>query len=359
MKKIFQLVVYLLITQLSLSQATFSVTTSGTNPQIDSAIQFTADIWAVRLNSAVPIKIKFIYADLTAAGPLGITFPNGRKNFSLAPTSNVWYASCLANSIEGTEINTGEFDMDIYMNSSTNYYFGLDGNPGPGQYDFVSVFLHEIGHGLGALTVSEINTGIGSYGFLTSTSTFPLVTSFPFPTLEGLPTIWDYQMINGAGDRITDTLLFANQSIALGDEFESNDLYFSGANASAANFGNPPKIFAPPSYNDGSSLHHFDENTFSAASGNGLMTPFISNQEVTHNPGGVLMGALEDIGWSVNVVGVNQNSASTFTIYPNPAMDFLNIDLSLYSNSNMEISILDLTGKTVISKRSDGTDIHK
>lgn len=348
MKKTIQLIICLLVTQLSFSQVTFSVTSTGTNPQIDSAVQYTTDIWAAHLNSSVPIKIKFIYSDLTAAGPLGITFPNGRKDFSLAPESNLWYASCLANSIAGVEINTGEFDMDIYMNSSTNYYFGLDGNPGPGQYDFVSVFLHEICHGLGALTVSEINTGIGSYGYLTAASTFPLVTSFPFPVLEGFPTIWDFHMVNGAGDRITDTLLFANQSSALGDEFESNDLYFAGANAAAANFGNDPKIFAPTSYDDGSSLHHFDESTFPSASGNGLMTPYISNQEVNHIPGSILIGALQDIGWSTNVVGLDESTILSKTlVYPNPTSD--NISVSWNDEILVEfLSITDLTGKVVL-----------
>ena len=35
------------------------------------------------------------------------------------------------------------------MSSSEDWYFGLDGRPGEDQFDFVSVVLHEIGHGLG------------------------------------------------------------------------------------------------------------------------------------------------------------------------------------------------------------------
>ena len=35
------------------------------------------------------------------------------------------------------------------MSNSEDWYFGLDGQPGEDQFDFVSVVLHEVGHGLG------------------------------------------------------------------------------------------------------------------------------------------------------------------------------------------------------------------
>ncbi|MFT5858529.1 MAG: hypothetical protein ACI865_000617 [Flavobacteriaceae bacterium] len=345
MKKTLQLFLFLFLSSFSFGQATFSVTATGTTPEIDSAVDFTTDIWSQYLNSSVPIKIKLIYADMTAAGPLGATFPNGRKDFTLAPLANLWYASCLANSIEGSEINAGEFDMDIYINSSVNYYFGTDGNPGAGQYDFVSVFLHEICHGLGALSVSKIETGTGSYGYLDASSTFPLVTSFPFPALAGLPSVWDYHMRNGADQRITDTLLFANLSIELGNEFESNDLFFSGSNANAANFGNPVKIYAPTTYADGSSLQHFNESTFPISTGHGLLTPFIGTGEITHTPGAILVGALQDIGWSTNVIGIEENTSFKITLFPNPASNVVYVSISEAVDCNLQI--IDLTGKVL------------
>lgn len=345
MNHIAPLIFFLLTAFTCIAQSTFTVTATGTTPSIDSAIDYTTDIWAQHLNSSIPIKIKFVYADMTAAGPLGVTFPNGRKDFSLAPLANLWYASCLANSIEGTEINVGEFDMDIYINSSVNYYFGTDGNPGAGQYDFVSVFLHEICHGLGALSVSKIETGTGSYGYLDASSTFPLVTSFPFPVLEGLPSIWDYHMLNVANQRITDTILFANLSTELGDEFESNELFFSGSNANAANFGNPVKIYAPTTYADGSSLQHFNETTFPISTGHGLMTPFIGAGEVTHLPGAILVGALQDIGWSTNVVGIEENTNPMITLSPNPARS--TVTVSIPEGVHCNVQFIDLSGKVV------------
>jgi hypothetical protein len=328
----------------SIGQSSFSITTTGTNPTIDSAINYATFTWSQYLNSAVPIKINVVYTNLTGGGPLAVTFPNGRKDFLGAPEAAVWYATSLANSIAGTELNPGEFDMDIYVNSSVNYYFGLDGIPGSNQYDFISVFLHEISHGLGTGSISKIDAGVGSFGMLDSSSTAPFVASFPFPELEGLPSIWDIHLVNGIGEQITDTLLYPNISTALGNQFESNDLFFSGTNATTANGGSQPKIFAPSTYESGSSLQHFNESTFPNSSGNSLLTPYFYNNEVEHNPGELLVGALQDIGWDINGVGIIEESTLSYQIYPNPSNGFFTVstDQEIYA-----IDFFNLTGEVI------------
>ena len=352
MKLLFSLLLILSTTLNSFGQATFDVTANGTDPTIDIAIDFTTDIWGQYLNSAVPIKIKLIYADLTSAGPLAITIPNGEKDFSAAPFTSIWYASSLANSIEGSELNAGEFDMDIYVNSSENYYFGTDANPGPGQYDFVSIFLHEIAHGLGILSLTEIENGEGSFGFVDASNVWPLQPSFPFPVLEGLPSIWDSYTVNGNGENLTNLTLFSNPSASLATAFQSNDLFFTGPNATSANWGNNPKMSAPSTYAYGSSLQHFDNNTFPLSGGNSMMTPSISTSEAEHNPGGILLGALQDIGWTTNVVGLDENiDIYAIELSPNPAMDEITLNIGEISDDMLEIYIVDLAG-TVISSHS-------
>jgi len=344
----------LLISSLSIGQSTFDFTTTGTTPQIDSAITYTGNIWRQYLNSTVPIKVNVIYTNLTGSGPLAVTFPNGRKDFSGAPETGVWYANSLANSISGSELNPGEFDMDIYVNSAVDYYFGLDGNPGGNQYDFVSVFLHEISHGLGTGSISKMDNGIGSFGMLDSTSTAPFVASFPFPVLEGLPSIWDIHLVNASGQQISDTLIFPNLSTALGNEFESTFLYFSGTNAITANGGTQPRIFAPSTYESGSSLQHFNEATYPNSSGNSLLTPYFYNNEVEHNPGVLLVGALKDIGWDINGVGITETPTSTYKTYPNPAENYLYITTE--SQDKYVFKVYDLFGKLVLSGNSMGIE---
>src|SRR5690625_6083781 len=53
-----------------------------------------------------------------------------------------------------------EQDQDIRVNincSFNDWYFGRDGNPPFGKIDFVTVVLHEIGHGIGfSVTLSAL-----------------------------------------------------------------------------------------------------------------------------------------------------------------------------------------------------------
>jgi hypothetical protein len=331
------------------AQSTFSVTATGTNSTIDAAITYTTNIWTQYLNSAIPIKVNVVYTNLTGAGPLAVTFPNGEKDFSGAPKTGTWYSTCLANSIAGIELNPGEFDMDIYVNSAVDYYFGTDGNPGINQYDFVSVFLHEIAHGLGALSLTKIDAGIGSFGLLDSSSTAPFTASFPFPQLNGLPSVWDSFLINGSGQLIADTLIFTNVSNVLGSEFESDDLYFSGPSATVVNGGSTPKIFAPNTYESGSSLQHFDEASFPNPSGNSLLTPYFFNAEVEHDPGDLLMAALTDIGWSTVSVGVSEMNELSIVAYPNPVENVVQFKWNQHNNETVLLHLYSSNGKLLRS----------
>src|SRR5687767_5567699 len=125
MKKLFTIIAFIGLFSFSrsYSQATFSFTNTGTTPQIDSAITYAGNIWGQYLISSVPIKVHLYYMNLFGA-TLAITIPNGERDFSSAPVDSVWYPSCLANSLEGTEINSGEDDMNIYFDNTHNWYFG-------------------------------------------------------------------------------------------------------------------------------------------------------------------------------------------------------------------------------------------
>jgi len=77
----------------------------------------------------------------------------------------------------------------------------------------------------------------------------------------------------------------------------SDDLFFNGAGARAANGGRNVPIFAPNPFDDGSSYSHQDEATFPAGNANSLMTPQLGRAEAIHSPGPIGMGILRDIGW--------------------------------------------------------------
>jgi hypothetical protein len=128
------------------------------------AFQYAADLWGQLLNSGVTIVVNAqmnpLFCSPTSAvlGSAGTTTVH--RDFSGAPVANTWYSQALANSLAGSDLS-GNADLSAQFNSNINgsagclgglsWYYGLDANPGS-DIDFVTVVLHEIGHGLGFQT---------------------------------------------------------------------------------------------------------------------------------------------------------------------------------------------------------------
>lgn len=324
----------------------FTITYNGVPAQAQVAIEHAATIWTSILDSEVPIKVRvnwFPMGDLA----LGITFPNGRKDFAGAPMSTTWYATSLANSITGTELNIGENDFDVYLNSGTSWYFGTDGNPGNSQYDLVSIALHEFGHGLGFVGLSKKVDTLGSFGLLLASDFAPLTTSFPWPELDTIPGVFDRYLKNQLDEGLTNA---ENPSTFLGSAFTSNQIYWNGPIALEANGDNSIRIYAPTTYALGSSCVHLNESSYPPSSPNELMTPFSGAGDVNHWPGPICIGMLRDIGWNV-MPGVGmaeaQASSAQLYVYPNPAQDVITVSANERSAGSW-ITIADISGRTIL-----------
>ena len=301
--------------------AVFNITYTGFTPQAQIAFSYAANIWTQTLESTVPIKVNAYFAPLVP-GLLGITLPNGIKDFPGAPMDSTWYPTSLANSITGTELNPGQFDIDVYLNSSINWNTDTVGIIPVAQYDLVSVALHELGHGLGFASLAKKSGTVGSFGLLLASDFSPIVTSFPWPALDTLPGIFDRFLVNSLIHPL-DT--FTNPSTSLGAQLTNNNIYFNGSNALAANNNIKPRMYAPATFALGSSILHLNEATYPVGNINELMTPNAVPGNANHNPGPISIGILKDIGWTINPnVGIpeNENAINNIFIYPNPASKF-------------------------------------
>lgn len=324
--------------------ASFDVNYTGFSPDATTAFEFAAGIWGSLLNSAVPIKVNAFFVPLLP-GLLGITLPNGVKDFQGA-LSSTWYATALANSITGNEENEGEYDFDLYLNSGINWYYGTDGNCPAGQYDLVSIALHEMCHGLGFVGLSKVVSNTGSFGLLQASDFAPIVTSFPWPDLDTLPSIFDSKVVESDGNLL---ISYPNPSPELKTHFTGNQLYFEGEYATQMNNGIQPRMYAPSSFALGSSLVHLNESTYPAGNINELMTPFAGASNAVHDPGPIVMGILQDIGWSVNyAVGVNHipEASKSLHLFPNPAASAIWLE-SIHSDQGT-FSITNALGQSVI-----------
>ena len=137
------------------------------------AVQFVTDTWGALLESPVTIEVRTQWIDLPcsagsavlgSAGPISIN-----RDFPNAPESSTWYAIALANSLEGADgvPPNPDINMNININidgdpgclGGATWYLGLDDNNPGGTVDIVPLVLHELGHGLGFLTLVNSANG--------------------------------------------------------------------------------------------------------------------------------------------------------------------------------------------------------
>ncbi|MFA7369252.1 MAG: hypothetical protein WC334_06375 [Kiritimatiellales bacterium] len=264
--------------------------TFGTARQ--TAFQYACGIWSGYLGTSYAGETINISASFTGMGGTGSSATLGSAgpktynalNFGIGPTGYLWGNAANANHWVGRDLDadveiSAQFNSDVDNSTvlgSTGFYYGLDGNCG-GNIDFVSVLLHEIGHGLGF--TSLINPASGAYYTLNS-------------SISNTPSIYDYFLVLDNGDGSYNQLMNMSDADRL-NAATSDALYWMGDAAVAANGNAFPKIYAPSPWEAGSSLSHEDET----AHPNALMSPYYSG--VTHTPDALTLGMLGDIGWSI------------------------------------------------------------
>ena len=159
-----------------------------------NAFTYAANIWGQTLTSSVPIAInaRFTPLSCTATGAVlgsaGATQIFG--SFPGAVKVDTWYSYALANKLYGQEISDApgpQINANFNSNlgnvgclTGTSFYLGLDGNHGT-NIDFVTVLLHEMGHGVGFQTFTSGNTGA---------------------QISGYPSIWDHFLLDNTTNKL-------------------------------------------------------------------------------------------------------------------------------------------------------------
>jgi hypothetical protein len=237
----------------------------------------------------------------------------------------------------GKELNNPDSaDVVVVFNRYALWYFGTDGKTPAGQYDLVSVALHELAHGLGFITLMNVAGGEGSWGGGTS-----------------YPAIYDRFVRNGSSTLLIDVSVFRNPSPALAWELTSDNIFFDGPNARAANSAQPPKLFAPAGWS-ASSIGHLNELAFPAGDLNSLMTPELAMAEAVHSPGPVALGVLADLGWStITSTAANEmqtthlSEVQILSNYPNPFNPATTVQFYLPYPTHLTLSVYNTLGERV------------
>ena len=172
----------------------------------------------------------------------------------------------------GVSPSPGSADVNVTVYYQWNWYSGTGTTPG-NQVDFTSVLLHEVTHGLGLFTLVT-QTGASAAGVY-------------------LQTQWDNLLETGNGKKLYNS---SAHFMGFPSDLTGGDggICFTGTNTVAV-YGLKPPVYAPPSWQEGSSISHWD----SSIVGGAVMEPAISDGEMHRTYAQVDCKALKDIGYMV------------------------------------------------------------
>jgi hypothetical protein len=230
--------------------------------EVIAGIEYAQCLWSCVLSDITPgVKVRVNNVQksgnvLASAGP----------RFTTSTSDRMEYVPC---ALRG---GTCSVAIEMYIDpDAVPYYFGTDGMVPYRQYDFVTVVLHELGHGLGFSGYINAASGgylLGAPRFIAMDRRIRYLGQFPWSTNPPTST------------------LTASQAVV------SKNLFFQGTSLSG-------KLFAPTVPNPGSSVYHFDEATYPAGDPDSLMTPSVRNGEANHSPGRLVCDLLVTIGYPI------------------------------------------------------------
>ncbi len=254
-------------------KSTFQVKYNNFPEWAKKEVQASIDVWSANFKSSVPISVDASWGRSSSWGVLGSARPGSFFSaFSGAPDPSLWYPSALANALAGRDLDKKNPEIIIQVNSAAFWNSRGDGLPSGSEYDLQSVFLHELGHGLGFLSNDAYD---------------------PFFGLGSLdqPTPFDAYLQTSDGRRLADLPTPSKElGIAL-----TTSLVWNGALGIKANGGIKPKMYTPTQYEAGSSTSHLDEATFSKSGADSVMTPNLDPGEIFTEPGPLLLAMMEDM----------------------------------------------------------------
>ncbi len=237
------------------------------------AVQHCVSLAASTWVSSVETRAKFYFSNtLGRADILGDARPG-----------TTWYVdgylypvamakSLLVEDVNALHYGDERYDIIVRLNSKTNWYVGIDAQPGENQYDLVTVCLHEMYHGLmisgGNLKIDKHGSDGGYDGKFYSNIDRRFDAFLACETKAGDCAIASYRGV----DRM------------LGRAVTGNSLWFRASNERIG------RLYSPPVFKFGSSVYHLSEAEYGdATNDNSLMTPSMPVGYAQHNIGPVVV----------------------------------------------------------------------
>ncbi|MCB0579611.1 MAG: zinc-dependent metalloprotease [Phaeodactylibacter sp.] len=280
---------------LAAGEMLFGYTCAAWPADAQAAMNYAATIWGSLVSSPYDINIDACWAQGMASGVLGAAGAASYIRLTNNQTMETsWYPAALAEALLNDPMEFSTEIRAIFNAGRSDWYFGTDGAVPSNQVDFVTVALHELGHGLGFAGFNAIDDGSGAaeceglagqgcYGADVSGTWYP--------------DIYTRQVEDDGGIPLTD---LGNPSLTIANLLTSGEgvngqLFLGGSSLLSANGGAPARLYTPSTYKPGSTYSHFDLSTF----GSELMKPQLGYGQAIHDPG-LSLNLLEGLGWPVD-----------------------------------------------------------
>lgn len=278
-----------------LSSSAISITTTwdwGTTPVDDPNRVNVTSVWNsvvsyygstfqesyVGENWNIAVSWKALAGNQVAnAGPSG-DWKTGAELLALATNSTqirngVNYSSTLANHLAKSTVVTGTH-IELNLNSAVTWDFSTT-SKAAGTESLYTTMIHEIGHGLGFLSL--LNNTTGAY-------------------YDGAPSIFDYYLAQGSTSLLSMGADYNVVNQARIDAATSASVFWTGQYGNDAN-GTPIKIYAPNPYEAGSSMSHLDFTVNTSESL--IMFPSDSESAPNFSYSATELGMWKDLGYNV------------------------------------------------------------
>ena len=263
-----------------------------------------AQLWGQLINSSIPIVVEATFDPLTCSNTTGVLGSAGPlwvfHDFPNAPVANVFYPAALADALANQNLAT-KTDISAQFNSTVNgnagclgggyFYYGFDhqltGHNNGRSYiaDLLGVVLHELGHGLGFVSIVDAN-GAGVTG---SDNVQRLGVFEQFTYEESLNMFWPQMTSAQRAQSATGQSSSPNVALVWNGTHVNSSL-------ARLTLGTTPnghlKLFAPTTFDASSSVSHWD----SSATPNLLMEPNYHTDTGNHTD--LTTCALYDMGWT-------------------------------------------------------------
>lgn len=240
------------------------------------AFEAALDMWGQALDGTVPVVVDIAMDPLGGTGTNAILASTGTTTLHtgfFGSSSNSVYGAALGNQLSQRDVNGPErSEMRVTFNAdvdgptvlgSVGFYYGSDTRAGS-DIDFITVALHELGHGLNFFDLIDPGGG----GWLAF----------------DLPGIFDRQ-VRRLGVGSLATMRNAERVAAI----TSGMIVWNGPSV-VASAGVPVPLYAPAAYQSGSSVSHWD----TTLAPDELIEPFYTTP---NHDLGLLLPAMADMGW--------------------------------------------------------------